>query len=94
MVSTSVSLPSLVDSSQSLHQKMEIAPKRERQNPTEARFSVAHSTNFRDEDELFLLSLLPSMKRLTMKKRTEVRLKFQQVLYAAEFEIEETWKTF
>uniref|UniRef100_A0A3Q1I0S6 Uncharacterized LOC110950772 n=1 Tax=Acanthochromis polyacanthus TaxID=80966 RepID=A0A3Q1I0S6_9TELE len=43
-------------------------------------------TNLRDEDELFLLSLLPSMKRLTIKKRMEVRMKFQQVLYAAEFE--------
>ncbi|XP_013857299.1 uncharacterized protein LOC106513155 [Austrofundulus limnaeus] len=40
----------------------------------------------RDEDELFLLSLLPSLKRLTIKRRMEVRMKFQQVLYAAEFE--------
>lgn len=65
---------------------MEIAPKRKRENSTEARCSLAHSTNCRDEDELFLLSLLPSIKRLTIKKRMEVRMKFQQVLYAAEFE--------
>uniref|UniRef100_H3D8E7 MADF domain-containing protein n=2 Tax=Tetraodon nigroviridis TaxID=99883 RepID=H3D8E7_TETNG len=44
------------------------------------------SSSLRDEDELFLLSLLPSIKRLTNKKRMEVRMKFQQVLYAAEFE--------
>lgn len=75
-----------VDSGQSLHQEMEIAPKRKRENSTEARCSLAHSTNCRDEDELFLLSLLPSIKRLTIKKRMEVRMKFQQVLYAAEFE--------
>lgn len=48
--------------------------------------AVTVSSNPRDEDELFLLSLLPSIKRLTNKKRTEVRMKFQQVLYAAEFE--------
>lgn len=49
--------------------------------PTETITSV-----LRDEDELFLLSLLPSMKRLNIKKRMEVRMKFQQVLYTAEFE--------
>uniref|UniRef100_A0A3P9K3B6 MADF domain-containing protein n=1 Tax=Oryzias latipes TaxID=8090 RepID=A0A3P9K3B6_ORYLA len=43
-------------------------------------------SSYRDEDELFLLSLLPSLKRLTTKKRMEVRMKFQQVLYAAEFD--------
>ncbi|XP_075880365.1 uncharacterized protein LOC142886952 isoform X2 [Nelusetta ayraudi] len=83
VVSTSFSH---VDSGQSLHQEMEVAPKRKRENSTEARCSLAHSTNCRDEDELFLLSLLPSIKRLTIKKRMEVRMKFQQVLYAAEFE--------
>lgn len=44
------------------------------------------SSKHRDEDELFLLSLLPSIRRLTNKKKMEVRMKFQQVLYAAEFE--------
>uniref|UniRef100_A0A672GQ95 MADF domain-containing protein n=1 Tax=Salarias fasciatus TaxID=181472 RepID=A0A672GQ95_SALFA len=55
------------------------------QTPTEIGSPDALSS-IRDEDELFLLSLLPSIKRLTMKKRMEVRMKFQQVLYAAEFE--------
>lgn len=78
---------SLVDSDQSLNQEIEIAPKRKRLSPSEARVSAAHSTNCIDDDELFLLSLLPSMKRLTIKKRVEVRMKFQQVLYDAEFEV-------
>lgn len=56
-------------------------PNKSEPNPAET-----VSSNLRDEDELFLLSLLPSIKRLTNKKRMEVRMKFQQVLYAAEFE--------
>ncbi|XP_034437398.1 uncharacterized protein LOC117759405 [Hippoglossus hippoglossus] len=60
---------------------------RKRQANTETEISSADAlTNVRDEDELFLLSLLPSLKRLTIKKRMEVRMKFQQVLYTAEFE--------
>lgn len=65
---------------------MGFAIKRKRQTNTEISSADALTTNLRDEDELFLLSLLPSMKRLTIKKRMEVRMKFQQVLYAAEFE--------
>ncbi|XP_053721506.1 uncharacterized protein LOC128758983 isoform X2 [Synchiropus splendidus] len=61
-----------------------VSPKYKRQ-ASEARASDA-PTSIRDDDELFLLSLLPSLKRLTIKKRMEVRMKFQQVLYAAEFE--------
>lgn len=63
------------------------ALKRKRQTATETEISSADALNsLRDEDEMFLLSLLPSLKRLTIKKRMEVRMKFQQVLYAAEFE--------
>ncbi|XP_021163464.2 transcription factor Adf-1 isoform X2 [Fundulus heteroclitus] len=70
----------------SCHQISE-PPKRRRQTTTETEISSADAfSSFRDEDELFLLSLLPSLKRLTIKKRMEVRMKFQQVLYAAEFE--------
>lgn len=66
---------------------IEPSPKRRRQIATETEISSADMfSSFRDEDELFLLSLLPSLKRLTIKKRMEVRMKFQQVLYAAEFE--------
>lgn len=68
VVSTSFSL---VDSSQSLHRDIEIAPKHEEQNSTEASSSLDYSSKSRDEDELFLLSLLPSMKRLTIKKKEQ-----------------------
>ncbi|KAK9542623.1 hypothetical protein VZT92_000467 [Zoarces viviparus] len=78
---------SLVESCPNNHQEMGVSLKRKRQTTTETEISSADAlTNLRDEDELFLLSLLPSLKRLTIKKRMEVRMKFQQVLYAAEFE--------
>ncbi|XP_034381353.1 uncharacterized protein LOC117725346 [Cyclopterus lumpus] len=78
---------SLVESCPNNHQEMGVSLKRKRQTATETEISSADAlTNLRDEDELFLLSLLPSLKRLTIKKRMEVRMKFQQVLYAAEFE--------
>ncbi|XP_028257777.1 uncharacterized protein LOC114433419 isoform X2 [Parambassis ranga] len=61
--------------------------KRKRQTTAETEISSADPLpGMKDEDELFLLSLLPSLKRLTIRKRMEVRMKFQQVLYAAEFE--------
>ncbi|XP_070683822.1 uncharacterized protein [Pempheris klunzingeri] len=84
VVSTSFSL---VESCSNNHQEMGVSLKRKRPTTTETEISPADAlTNLRDEDELFLLSLLPSLKRLTIKKRMEVRMKFQQVLYAAEFE--------
>lgn len=68
-------------------QEVGVSLKRKRQIATETEISSADAlTSLRDEDELFLLSLLPSLKRLTIKKRMEVRMKFQHVLYAAEFE--------
>ncbi|XP_023131482.1 uncharacterized protein LOC111572163 [Amphiprion ocellaris] len=76
-----------VESTPTSHRDMGISLKRKRQPVAETEISSADAlTNLRDEDELFLLSLLPSLKRLTIKKRMEVRMKFQQVLYAAEFE--------
>ncbi|XP_041645960.1 uncharacterized protein LOC121511373 [Cheilinus undulatus] len=82
----STSLP-LVEPCENSHQEMEVSLKRRRRAPTETEITSAEAlSNFRDEDELFLLSLLPSLKRLTIKKRMEVRMKFQQVLYDAEFE--------
>lgn len=65
-------------------QRLGISLKRKRQDTTDTEITSADA--LRDEDELFLLSLLPSLKRLTIKKRMEVRIKFQQVLYTAEFE--------
>lgn len=60
--------------------------KQQTTNESEPNPAESVSSSLRDEDELFLLSLLPSIKRLANKKRMEVRMKFQQVLYAAEFE--------
>ncbi|KAI1895922.1 hypothetical protein AGOR_G00111760 [Albula goreensis] len=37
------------------------------------------------EDELFLMSLLPHLKRLPYEKKCAVKLKFHQLLYEAEF---------
>lgn len=84
VVSTSFSLP---ESCPTSDQDVGGSVKRKRQTSAETEISSADPlSNLRDEDELFLLSLLPSLKRLTIKKRMEVRMKFQQVLYAAEFE--------
>ncbi|XP_063317226.1 uncharacterized protein LOC134616320 [Pelmatolapia mariae] len=84
VVSTSFSLP---ESCPTSDQDVGGSLKRKRQTSAETEISSADAlSNLRDEDELFLLSLLPSLKRLTIKKRMEVRMKFQQVLYAAEFE--------
>ncbi|XP_073320693.1 uncharacterized protein [Pagrus major] len=84
VVSTSFAL---VESSPNSHQEIGVPLKRKRQTTTDSEIGPSDAlTGLRDEDELFLLSLLPSLKRLTIKKRMEVRMKFQQVLYAAEFE--------
>lgn len=84
VVSTSFSL---TESCPASRQEMAVCLKRKRQAHTGTKMRSADAlTNVRDEDELFLLSLLPSLKRLTIKKRMEVRMKFQQVLYVAEFE--------
>lgn len=78
---------SAADSSPSCLQTMEASLKRKRQTSTQTeKSSVDAIGSRRDEDELFLLSLLPSIKRLSNRKKMEVRMKFQQVLYAAEFE--------
>lgn len=81
--STVSSLEQKLDQEVEVHgsEKQTSPPNKSESNPAET-----VSSNLRDEDELFLLSLLPSIKRLTNKKRMEVRMKFQQVLYAAEFE--------
>ena len=83
VISTTFSL----SNSPASHHDFGVSFKRKRQTTTEPEISSADALScFRDEDELFLLSLLPSLKRLNNKKRMEVRMKFQQVLYAAEFE--------
>ncbi|KAF7199178.1 transcription factor Adf-1 [Nothobranchius furzeri] len=48
-----------------------------------------HTTSFssrpRDEDELFLLSFVPALKRLAPQTRCETKMKIQQIMYEAEF---------
>ncbi|KAI7813415.1 hypothetical protein IRJ41_016876, partial [Triplophysa rosa] len=41
-----------------------------------------------DEDELFLLSYVPALKRLTPQKRAAVKMKIQQLMFDAEFKDE------
>ncbi|XP_068609311.1 uncharacterized protein [Brachionichthys hirsutus] len=41
----------------------------------------------RDEDELFLLSFVPALKRLAPQKRCETKIRIQQVMYEAEFNV-------
>lgn len=41
----------------------------------------------RDEDELFMLSFVPALKRLSPQKRCETKIRFQQIMYEAEFNI-------
>ncbi|XP_054614054.1 transcription factor Adf-1-like [Dunckerocampus dactyliophorus] len=43
----------------------------------------------RDEDELFLLSFVPALKRLAPQKRCETKMKIQQIMYEAEFNVEQ-----
>jgi hypothetical protein len=38
-----------------------------------------------DEDEHFMLSLVPSLRRLSNQKRAQARMRMQQVLYDVEF---------
>ncbi|XP_030292288.1 uncharacterized protein LOC115593083 [Sparus aurata] len=44
----------------------------------------------RDEDELFLLSFVPALKRLAPQKRCETKIKIQQIMYEAEFSVAQT----
>lgn len=54
--------------------------------------SPSLSTRPRDEDELFLLSFVPALKRLAPQKRCETKMKIQQIMYEAEFNVLESEK--
>ncbi|KAK7895253.1 hypothetical protein WMY93_020578 [Mugilogobius chulae] len=41
----------------------------------------------RDEDELFMLSFVPALKRLAPQKRCETKIRIQQIMYEAEFNV-------
>ncbi|CAL1569430.1 unnamed protein product [Knipowitschia caucasica] len=45
------------------------------------------SDTTRDEDQLFLLSFVPALKRLAPQKRCETKMRIQQLLYEAEFNV-------
>uniref|UniRef100_A0A8C1VS01 BESS domain-containing protein n=1 Tax=Cyprinus carpio TaxID=7962 RepID=A0A8C1VS01_CYPCA len=73
--------------------------KRKRKRPSEAealedqthmRTPSAAASNLKaerafDEDELFLLSYVPALKRLTPQKRAAVKMQIQQIMFDAEF---------
>lgn len=87
VVSTSVFLPEICSTNEQKMKRIPASLKRKRLPAADGEINPGDAVNgLRDEDEMFLLSLLPWLKRLTLKKRMEVRMKFQQVLYAAEFE--------
>ncbi|KAM6975951.1 uncharacterized protein LKV04_015213 [Tautogolabrus adspersus] len=48
---------------------------------------ASFSNRPRDEDELFLLSFVPALKRLAPQKRCETKMKIQQIMYEAEFNV-------
>lgn len=54
--------------------------------------SPSLSARPRDEDELFLLSFVPALKRLAPQKRCETKIRIQQIMYEAEFNITESDK--
>lgn len=54
--------------------------------------SSSVSTRPQDEDELFLLSFVPALKRLAPQKRCETKIKIQQIMYEAEFSMPESEK--
>lgn len=44
-----------------------------------------------DEDQMFLLSLLPRLKKLSAERKAYVQMKFTQVLYEVEFQMEKQY---
>ncbi|XP_076020180.1 uncharacterized protein LOC143011249 [Genypterus blacodes] len=48
------------------------------------------SSRPRDEDELFLLSFVPALKRLAPQRRCETKIKIQQIMYEAEFNLSQS----
>ncbi|KAM3874290.1 uncharacterized protein ACN63O_001249 [Diretmus argenteus] len=55
--------------------------------PAEDSGSSCPSRPPRDEDELFLLSFVPALKRLAPQKRCETKIRIQQIMYEAEFNV-------
>ncbi|KAL0965635.1 hypothetical protein UPYG_G00283790 [Umbra pygmaea] len=54
------------------------------------RFDSVISNQRCDEDEMFLLSFVPALKRLAPQKRCETKMKIQQLMYEAEFSVDPT----
>lgn len=47
--------------------------------------SIAKEKENVDEDEHFMLSLVPSLRRMSNQKKAQARMRMQQVLYDVEF---------
>uniref|UniRef100_A0A7N8XBI8 Uncharacterized LOC113124239 n=1 Tax=Mastacembelus armatus TaxID=205130 RepID=A0A7N8XBI8_9TELE len=60
-------------------------PDNESGSDTQMDNGTSFPTRPRDEDELFLLSFVPALKRLAPQKRCETKIKIQQIMYEAEF---------
>ncbi|XP_072311554.1 uncharacterized protein [Eucyclogobius newberryi] len=60
--------------------------------PVKDNNSAPTNTKPRDEDELFLLSFVPALKRLAPQKRCETKIRIQQIMYEAEFNVFESEK--
>uniref|UniRef100_A0A3B5L022 BESS domain-containing protein n=1 Tax=Xiphophorus couchianus TaxID=32473 RepID=A0A3B5L022_9TELE len=58
-------------------------------NTGRKRTLLPESAMRQDEDELFLLSFVPALKRLAPQKRCETKMKIQQIMYEAEFNVQE-----
>nr|XP_020441404.1 transcription factor Adf-1-like [Monopterus albus] len=70
----------------------QLSPPSSQSTPSSTKWLVKdNGTSFptrpRDEDELFLLSFVPALKRLAPQKRCETKIKIQQIMYEAEFNV-------
>lgn len=64
------------------------APTKTKRLAKEADDHISDSNKPRDEDELFLLSFVPVLKRLSPQKRCATKIKIQQIMHDAEFSVE------
>ncbi|XP_010875875.1 uncharacterized protein si:zfos-128g4.1 [Esox lucius] len=58
-------------------------------NEKDQRLDSTISNRRCDEDEMFLLSFVPALKRLAPQKRCETKIKIQQIMYEAEFSVDQ-----
>ncbi|XP_036385990.1 uncharacterized protein LOC118778531 [Megalops cyprinoides] len=61
------------------------APSRKKRPAESAELALRSADSPTDEDELFLLSLVPALKRLPPQKRCEAKIRIQQIMFEVEF---------